>query len=110
MDKEEFKRRRSAIKEKSMGLWKDIDDHRKEENRVINVLHNAESILERLDMTFEERTSLSKADVSILMLATALQLVRIYCLPKFQEKYLMMPPDILAVDSMIETCMAVNIE
>ena len=88
MDKEEFKRRRSAIKEKSMGLWKDIDDHRKEEKRVANVLHNAESILERLDMTFEERTSLSKADVSILMLATALQLVRIYCLPKFQEKYL----------------------
>ena len=39
-------------------------------------------------MTFEERTSLSKTDVSILMLATALQLVRIYCLPKFQEKYL----------------------
>ena len=63
MDKEEFKRRRSAIKEKSMGLWKDIEDHRKEENRVVNVLHNAESILERLDMTFEERTSLSKADV-----------------------------------------------
>ena len=86
MDKEEFKRRRSAIKEKSMGLWKGIDEHRKEENRVINVLDNAESILEKLDMTFEERTSLSKTDVSILMLATALQLVRIYCLPKFQEK------------------------
>ena len=86
MDKEEFKRRRSAIKEKSMGLWKGIDEHRKEENRVINVLDNAESILEKLDMTFEERTSLSKTDVSILMLATVLQLVRIYCLPKFQEK------------------------
>ena len=88
MEKEEFKRRRSAINEKSMGLWKDIDEHRKEENRVINVLHNAESLLERLDVTFEERTSLSKVDVSIMMLATALQLVRIYMLPKFQKRFL----------------------
>lgn len=31
---------------------------------------------------------MSKTDVSILLLATALQLVRIYLLPKFQEKYL----------------------
>ena len=50
--------------------------------------HNAESILKRLDKTFEERTSMSKTDISILMLATALQLVRIYILLKFQEKYL----------------------
>lgn len=88
MDKEEFKRRRAAIKAKSGSLWKNIEEHSKEEERVISVLHNAESILKRLDKTFEERTSLSKTDVSILMLATALQLVRIYMLPKFQEKYL----------------------
>lgn len=88
MDKEEFKRRRAAIKTKSESLWKDIEEHRKEEERIIDVLYNAESILERLDKTFEEKTSLSKTDVSILMLATALQLVRIYMMPKFQEKYL----------------------
>lgn len=88
MDKEEFKKRRSAIKAKSDSLWKDIEEHCKEEERVISVLHNAETILKRLDKTFEERTSMSKTDVSILMLATALQLVRIYMLPKFQEKYL----------------------
>ncbi len=72
MDKEEFRRRRAAIKAKSDKLWGDIEEHRTEEKRVINVLHNAESILEKLDMTFEERTSLSKTDISILMLATAL--------------------------------------
>lgn len=88
MDKEEFLRRRSAIKTESDILWNDINDHAKEEKRVINVLHNAEYILSRLDKTFEQRTSLSKVDISILMLATALQLVRIYVLPKFQEKYL----------------------
>ena len=88
MDKEDFKRRRDAIRAKSEALWKDFDEHRNEEKRVISVLHNAPSILEKLDMTFEKRTSLSKTDVSILMLATALQLVRIYMLPKFQERYL----------------------
>lgn len=89
MDKEEIKRRRAAIKAKSDSLWKNIEEHNKEEEeRVISVLQNAESILKRLDKTFEERTSMSKTDVSILMLATALQLVRIYMLPKFQEKYL----------------------
>ena len=88
MDKEEFEKRRAAIKAKSEDLWKEIDEHQNEEKRVINVLHNAESILDKLDMTFEERTSLSKTDVSILMVATALQLLRIYLFPKFWEGYL----------------------
>lgn len=88
MDKEEIRKRRAEIKAQTETLWQDIDEHRTEEKRVINVLHNAESIFERLDKTFEERTSLSKTDISILMLATALQLLRIYILPKFQEKYL----------------------
>ena len=52
MNKEEFRRRRAAIKAKSDKLWGDIEEHRAEEERVIDVLHNAESILEKLDMTF----------------------------------------------------------
>jgi hypothetical protein len=87
MTKEEFIQRRAEIDAKSERLWNDIEEHLAEEERVIKVLHNTSAILEELDRTFEERTSLSKTDVSILMLATALQLVRIYCLPKFQEKY-----------------------
>lgn len=88
MNKEEFMQRRNAIKKESDIFWNNIDNHAKEEKRVINVLHNAESILSRLDEAFEQRTSLSTTDISILMLATALQLVRIYVLPKYQEKYL----------------------
>lgn len=88
MDREELKRRRAALKSKSDALWKDIDEHNEEEKRVVNVLHNAEPILSRLDNVFEQRTSLSKTDVSILMLATVLQIIRIHMLPKFQEKYL----------------------
>ncbi len=87
MDKEELKRRWVKIKTESDVLWDEINEHSTEEARVINVLNDAESILKRLDKTFEERTSLSKFDISILMVATALQLVRIYMLPKFQEKY-----------------------
>ena len=45
MDKEEIKRRRAAIKSKSDSLWKNIEEHSKEEERVISVLQNAESIL-----------------------------------------------------------------
>lgn len=87
MTKEEFLKRRNAIATESKALWQEIGEHRSEEKRVINVLHNAEEILNQLDKTFEERTSLTKVDASILMLATALQLIRIYMLPKFQEKF-----------------------
>lgn len=37
MCKEDSKRQRAAIKETSIVLWKDTDDHRNEEARVINV-------------------------------------------------------------------------
>lgn len=88
MDREEFLRRRNAIKSKSNKLWNDIDNHAKEEKRMISVLDNAKSILDNLDKTFEERTSLTNTDMSVLMLATALQVLRIYLLPKFQESFL----------------------
>lgn len=88
MSKAELKKRRAELRAQSDALWKDINEHRDEEKRIVNVLHNAESILAHLDETFEQRTSLSKTDMSILMIATALQLIRIYLLPKFQEKYL----------------------
>lgn len=87
MDQEELRKKRAEISKRSETLWKSIEEHRAEEIRVIEVLQNADKIFEKLDRTFEERTSLSKTDVSILMVATALQLIRIYLLPRFQEKY-----------------------
>ena len=53
----------------------------------MNVLHNAPLILQQLDDAFEKRTTLKKKDISMLMLATALQLVRIYMLPQFEDKF-----------------------
>lgn len=88
MNKEEFLRRRDQLKSKSHDFWQDVDNHRDEEARTIEILGNANEILQKLDETFEERTSLSKPDICLLMLATALQLLRIYLLPKFQQKIL----------------------
>ena len=87
MNQEELRKRLVEIQAESDALWKDIEEHRAEETRVINVLQNADAIFEQLDQIFEERTSLSKTDLSILMVATALQLIRIYLLPQFEEKY-----------------------
>lgn len=87
MTKEELLRRKADLANRSNALWEDIEAHKREEERFTNVLHNAEEILARLDKTFEERTSLSKTDMSILMVATAMQLVRIYLLPKYMQKF-----------------------
>ena len=87
MDREEFLRRRAALKESGDKFWKGVEEHSQEEKRTIKVLHNAESILRELDETFEKRTSLSKTDMAILSVATALQMVRIYLLPKFQARF-----------------------
>ncbi len=85
--KEEIEKRIADIRMRSENLRNERTIHSEEEKRIINVLHNAETILNELDDTFEKRTSLSKTDISFLWVATALQLLRIYLLPKFQEKF-----------------------
>lgn len=83
----EQKERSSVIIEDSADLFNEIEAHAKEEQRVIKVLHNTPIILDKIDEIFEARTSLTKTDWSILLLATALQLLRIYMLPNFKEKF-----------------------
>lgn len=88
MTYEEFLSRRQNIASAEKDLKKSISIHANEENRIVNVLQSADKILNQLDDIFEERTSFNKIDVSFLMFATALQLLRIYLLPRFQEKLL----------------------
>ena len=83
----EQKKRISELKEESSSLFQEIDAHSKEEQRVIKVLHNAPIILDRIDEICEERTSLTKTDWILLMVATGLQLFRIYLLPNLKEKF-----------------------
>lgn len=88
MTREEFIRKRAELTKQSNTLFTKIEEHSCEEKRVVNVLHNAREILDNLEKTFEERTSLTKTDTAILLVATCLQLIRIYLLPQFQDKYL----------------------
>ena len=87
MTKEEFLRRKAEMQMSTDALWDDIESHSKEEMRVVSVLHNADSILNQLDAVFEEKTALTNKDCSILMVATVLQLLRIYLLPRYEDKY-----------------------
>lgn len=68
-------------------LFKEIEKHSLEEERVIKVLHNAPAILNEIDTIFEKRTSLKNTDWAFLLFATALQLLRIYLLPRIIEKF-----------------------
>ena len=86
MDLEEFRKRRVKLSSDSDALFEKIEKHAKEEKRFIKVLHNAPQILDQLENVFEERTSLNKLDRAVLMLATGLQLSRIYLLEKYSGK------------------------
>ena len=88
MTYEEFLSRRQNIALAENDLKTSIAIHANEEHRIVNVLQSADDILNQLDEMFEKRTSFNKVDTSFLMFATALQLIRIYLLPKFQEKLL----------------------
>ncbi len=82
-----FKERIRRLKENSDSLFLKIDSLAKEEERIVKVLHNAPQILDDLQKMFEERTSLRNSDWAFLFLATAIQLLRIYMLPKLMEKF-----------------------
>lgn len=58
----------------------------RESMRVAEVAGNAEAIISDLDHQFESCTGLNPLDVSILFLATALQIIRQYFLTKFPER------------------------
>ena len=84
---DEFKARRQKLQEENDRIFADIAKHREEEQRTIKILHDAEIIFNDLDKYFQQKTSLKKHDWPILMLATGLQLLRIYLLPKYEPKF-----------------------
>lgn len=54
MNKEKIIKQVTALKTASQELWNDIDEHSKEEERVAVVLHNAESIMDKLDIPLKK--------------------------------------------------------
>lgn len=87
MDRQEFLKRRKILAQDADLLFSKIEKNSQEEGRVINVLNNASVLLDDIEKDFEKRTSFDKTDVYVLFLSTALQLLRIYVLPKFQKKF-----------------------
>lgn len=57
-----------------------------ESRRVQGVASNSSKILDDLDKQFERCTGLTSLDVSVLFFATALQIVRQYCLTQFPQR------------------------
>lgn len=87
MEKEEdFIRRLEKLKKETDDLFEKVNLHSEEEKRVVSVLHDAPLILNRIEDDFNKFTSFNEIDWYCLVVATIFQLMRIYCLPKYEEK------------------------
>lgn len=75
-EKEENNRQLQKV---SCGMGEIVEDA----NRITDIYENAGSVLENIDLRFEEATKLDGADVTFLFFAVALQCVRQYVLTKF---------------------------
>lgn len=86
MTHDELKERRKLISTETQKTLSNMKIIRTETERVESVAHNAESILDDLDAQFEEKTGLTKIDVTFLFFAVALQVARQYLVTKFPTR------------------------
>lgn len=82
----ELKERRKLVPTEIQKTLSNMETIRMETKRVEYVAHNAESILDDLDAQFEEKTGLTKIDVTFLFFAVALQVARQYLITKFPTR------------------------
>ena len=83
----ELKKKVEDDRRETEAFLQDIEKSAREEERYINVLKNAGKILDGIEENFEQRTGLTKTDSVLLFVATALQLFRIYALPKIKDRF-----------------------
>lgn len=76
MNLEELRRRRANISNNAQATLDNMQVLADESNRVADVAHNAQQILDDLDREFERQTGLDSIDVKFLFVATALQMCR----------------------------------
>lgn len=86
MSLKDFQARHTKISQQADIHIEDAESIARESLRVAEVAGNADAILSDLDHQFELCTGLNALDVSILFLATALQIIRQYLLTKFPER------------------------
>ena len=86
MTHNELKERRKLLSSETQKTLSNMKIIKTETERVQSVAHNAESILDDLDAQFEEKTGLTKIDVTFLFFAVALQIARQYLVTKFPNR------------------------
>ena len=86
MTHNELKERRKLLSSETQKTLSNMKIIKTETKRVESVAHNAESILDDLDAQFEEKTGLTKIDVTFLFFAVALQIARQYLVTKFPNR------------------------
>lgn len=78
MTLEELEKKHQCVKQNADNTLENMEMIINETNRVADVAHNAEQIIDSLDREFEEKTGLKGIDVAFLFLATGLQMARIF--------------------------------
>lgn len=86
MGLEELRNRRIQINTKYENALTNMETLSDESNRVAEVAHNSEFILDDLDKEFELKTGLKGQDIAFLFVATGLQGLRIYGLNKLTRR------------------------
>lgn len=86
MTHNELKERRKLLSSETQKTLSNMKIIKTETEGVESVAHNAESILDDLDAQFEEKTGLTKIDVTFLFFAVALQIARQYLVTKFPNR------------------------
>ena len=97
---EEYKMKREVLdnqskelEEKQIAATEHLEKNLKEEERVINVAHNAHIIIHNFEDEFEKSTMLDRKDMTFLFFATALQCARWALQPKIDTDFKLTPRD-----------------
>ena len=80
MTLEELEKRRQEIEKNCRTAISNIDTIISETNRVADIAHNSQKILDDLDREFEQQTGLNETDMAFLFVAVGLQCARILIL------------------------------
>lgn len=85
MSLDELQKKRKSISDDCATIIENLETIADETNRVADLAHNAETILDDLDREFEQQIGLNNTDMAFLFLAIGLQCTRIFLINKFTE-------------------------
>lgn len=84
MSLKELRRRHAELSSKTEKDLQGMKDLTEESQRVGNIAHDSENIIDDIDIRFEQLTSLNNTDITFLFFATMLQTLRWVLLPELK--------------------------